>query len=64
MLAAVEHANRYAEVLRIHLPGPHPSLAPLLELGFHITYLETHVSSSSIPLFDARRYVTSGADLF
>jgi len=64
VLAAVDHARGYADVLHIHLPGPHPGLAPLLRLGFHITYLETHVSSASAPFFDPRRYVTSGADLF
>ncbi len=64
VLAAIDHASRNADVLRIHLPGPHPGLAPLLELGFQITYLETHVSSSGASLFDPHRYVTSGADLF
>ncbi len=64
VLAAVEHASGYASALRIHVPGPHPSLAPLLELGFHITYLETHVSSAGGQFFDPTYYVTSGADLF
>lgn len=64
VLAAVDYAGKNADVLRIHLPGPHRSLAPLLELGFHITYLETFVSSASGQFFYPTYYVTSGADLF
>ena len=63
VVAAVEWARPRAAVLRINVPGPHPSLAPLLDAGFHITYVETFVSSATEPFFDAQRYLTSGSGL-
>jgi len=49
--------------VRIDVPGPHPGLAPLLERGFHIIYVETFQSSAATPFFDARCYIPSGSDL-
>lgn len=56
--------QRAGEVrVRIDVPGPHPGLAPLLERGFQIIYVETFQSSASKPFFDARCYIPSGSDL-
>lgn len=56
--------ERSGEVrVRIDLPGPHPALAPLLERGFQIVYVETFQSSAATPFFDARCYIPSGSDL-
>jgi ribosomal protein S18 acetylase RimI-like enzyme len=64
VLAAVGWALQHAAtVIRIDVPGPHPCLAPLLERGFHIVYVETFVSNTTLPFFDARRYIASGSDL-
>ena len=64
VLAAVGWAQSRARVLRIDVAGPHPCLAPLLEAHFRITYVETHLSSATTPLFDARCLIASGSDLF
>ena len=64
ILAAVHWALQRAEVLTIEVPGPHPCLALLLEGGFRISYVDTFVSSSDAPWFDARCYIPSGGDLF
>lgn len=64
VLAAVTWAVQRAEVIRIGVPGPHPCLAPLLERGFRITYVDTFVSTAKMPFFDARRYIPSGGDVF
>ena len=63
-LAAVQWASSRAEILLINIPGPHSSLARLLSIGFHITYVETFVSSTQQPFFDARCYIASGSNLF
>jgi hypothetical protein len=63
VLAAVEWAAERAPVVRLGVPGPHRSLALLLERGFHITYVDTFVSSASAPFFDPRCYIPSGGDL-
>jgi len=63
VLAAVNWASQRAEVLRIDVPGPHPCLATLLETGFRIAYVDTFVSTTDAPFFDARRYIASGGDL-
>ena len=56
--------ERAGEVrVRIDVPGPHPALAPLLERGFQIVYVETFQSSAATPFFDARCYIPSGSDL-
>lgn len=62
--AAVRWAAERAAVLRIDVPGPHPALAPLVEAGFRITYLETFLSSSGAVVFDPTRYLGSGGSLF
>jgi GNAT superfamily N-acetyltransferase len=64
VLAAVNWAREHANILLINVPGPHSSLIPLLNLGFYITYIETFVSTASIPFFDARCSISSGSDLF
>lgn len=65
-LAAVNWARKHAgaEILLISVPGPHPALASLLNVGFHITYVETFVSTAPTPFFDTRCYVASGSNLF
>jgi GNAT superfamily N-acetyltransferase len=64
VLAAVAWASQRADVIRVMLPGPHPALAPLLERGFRIAYVDTFMSGAPTPFFDARCYVPSGGDLF
>lgn len=64
VLAAVDWARERADVLLINVPGLHPSLTSLLDVGFHITYVETFVSTARTPFFDARCYIASGSDLF
>lgn len=65
-LAAVNWARKHAgaDVLLINIPGPHPVLASLLNLGFHITYVETFLTTATTPFFDARCYISSGSNLF
>jgi GNAT superfamily N-acetyltransferase len=65
VLAATKWVQQRAgEVrVRIDVPGPHPALAPLLERGFYIVYVETFQSSATMPFFDARCYIPSGSDL-
>ena len=64
ILAAVYWASQRADTLSIEVPGPHPCLAPLLERGFRISYVDTFVSTTNTPFFDARCYIPSGGDLF
>ncbi len=63
VLATVHFAVQKADVIRIDVPGPHPALAALLERGFHITDVDTFMSSATTPFFDARCYIPSGGDL-
>lgn len=63
VLAAVEWARVHCPTVRIFLPGPHPALAPLLDAGLRITYVDTYCSSAATPIFDPTRYVSS-FDLF
>jgi hypothetical protein len=65
-LAATYWARQQAgaDVLLINIPGPHPALAPLLNTGFHITYVETFLSTATTPFFDTRCYISSGSNLF
>ena len=63
VLAATRWAQQQAETVRIDVPGPHPCLAPLLERGFQIVYVETFHSTATTPFFDARCYIPSGSDL-
>ncbi len=62
VLAAVQWAQKHADVIRIDVPGPHPCLAPLLERRSRIVYVEQFVSSAHAPFFDARCYIPSGSD--
>lgn len=66
VLATVNWAHKHAGagVLLINVPGPHPALASLLNIGFHITYVETFLSTATSPFFDARCYISSGSNLF
>jgi hypothetical protein len=50
-------------MLRLFLPGPHPTLAPLLAAGLRITYADTYCSSAARPIFDPVRYIAT-FDLF
>jgi GNAT superfamily N-acetyltransferase len=63
VLAATAWAQRRAERVRVDVPGPHPSLAPLLERDFQIIYVETFHATAPTPIFDARCYIPSGSDL-
>jgi hypothetical protein len=63
VMAAAGWAVERAQVIRIGVPGSHPCLAPLLERGFRLTYVDTFVSTASTPFFEARRYIPSGGDL-
>lgn len=63
VLAAVDWARHHTNVVRIDVPGPHPGLTPLLNAGFHITEMETFLSTADVPFFDARCYIASGSDL-
>jgi GNAT superfamily N-acetyltransferase len=63
VFGAVRWAASHAKIVRIDVPGPHESLASLLDAGFIITYVETFVSSATAPFFDARLYVGSGGSL-
>jgi GNAT superfamily N-acetyltransferase len=63
VLAAVQWSQKQADAVRIDVPGPHPCLAPLLERGFRIVYVEQFVSSAQTPFFDPRCYIPSGSDL-
>jgi GNAT superfamily N-acetyltransferase len=62
--AAVAWALPLGPVLDLAVPGPHPALAPLLEAGFRITYVETFCASAPDGAPDPRRYLGSGGDLF
>src|SRR5207249_11985331 len=64
VLAAVAWARPRATVLRIDVPGPHPSLAVLLDAHFRIVDVETFVSTEHTPFVDPRRYSGSGGSLF
>ena len=64
VLAAAAWAHRLGSVLEVALPGPHPALAPLLEAGFRIHYVETFCASESASAVDPARYAGSGGDLF
>jgi GNAT superfamily N-acetyltransferase len=64
VLAATRWACQRARVLHITVPGPHPSLAPLLEAGCRIIDLDTFLASSPTPYLDPRRYLSSGGDMF
>ncbi|RIK47080.1 MAG: hypothetical protein DCC58_00970 [Chloroflexi bacterium] len=63
-LAAVRWASSQPEarLLRVALPGPHPALAALLEVGFRIVYVEQFMASAEAP-FDPRRYIPFGSGL-
>ncbi len=63
VLAAARWAAGHAARVMVNLPGPHPALAPLLELGFRITYVETFHTEAEAPYFDERRYIASGSTL-
>ena len=62
--AAVRWASGHGTVLRMDVPGPHPALAPLIEAGFRIAYVETLFASTAELFFDPTRYLGSGGSLF
>jgi ribosomal protein S18 acetylase RimI-like enzyme len=62
--ATVEWARPRAQAINISVPGSHAALATLLEARFQISYVETFLSSSDQPFFDARCYIPSGGTFF
>lgn len=63
VLAAVDQALQQADVVRLFVPGPHPSLALLIEKGFRIVYTDTFALAAEKPFFDEKRYIPSGDEL-
>lgn len=61
VLAAVAWGQQRTNRIRLDIPGPHASLAPLLSAQFRIVYVETFLTSA--PFFDARCYISSGSNL-
>lgn len=59
--AAVAWAAAHGSALRLPVPGPHPALAPLLEAGAQLVYIETFCSSADSGVADPRRYITSAS---
>jgi ribosomal protein S18 acetylase RimI-like enzyme len=62
--AAVGWARRRAGAIQISLPGSHAALGALLEARFQISDVETFLSSSDQPFFDAGCYIPSGGTFF
>ena len=62
-LAVTRWTQHWTKVVRIDVPGLHPSLAPLLESSFQIIYVETFHSTATTPFFDPHCYIPSGSDL-
>ncbi|MFN8591646.1 MAG: GNAT family N-acetyltransferase [Thermomicrobiales bacterium] len=62
-LAAVSWAAAHGSPIEIAVPGPHRALAPLLNAGFRLIYVETACLSAP-GLIDPTRYIGSGGDLF
>jgi ribosomal protein S18 acetylase RimI-like enzyme len=62
--AAVGWARQRAPAINISVPGPHAGLVTLLEARFRISYVETFLSSSDRPFFDAGCYIPSGGTFF
>jgi GNAT superfamily N-acetyltransferase len=63
VLAAVRWASDNAPRVMVNLPGPHPALAPVLDTGFRITYVETFHTTADAPFFDEHRYIASASTL-
>jgi len=61
--AVTRYAAERAPTLRLAVPGPHPILAPLVEAGFLIVYLETFLASEGAPPFDPTLYLPGGVYL-
>jgi hypothetical protein len=61
--AVIRYAAGRAPTMRLAVPGPHPALAPLVETGFLIVYLETFLASQGALPFDPSRYLPSGVYL-
>jgi hypothetical protein len=55
--AAVAWASQCAPVVRIPVPGPHPSLQPLLTAGFRMIYMKTFLTTTTDNLPDPSRYI-------
>jgi hypothetical protein len=63
VLAAVQWAQQHSSLLRIDIPAWHLSLPTLLEVGFHIIYVETFHLASETPFFDPRCYIAANSTL-
>jgi hypothetical protein len=64
LAAAISWAKTRAPAINISVPGPHAALAALLDARFQISYVETFLSSSDQPFFDAGCYIPSGGTFF
>ncbi|HJZ47713.1 MAG TPA: GNAT family N-acetyltransferase [Roseiflexaceae bacterium] len=62
--AALGWARSRAPAIQISVPGPHAALAALLEARLLIDDVETFLSSSDRPFFDAGCYIPSGGTFF
>jgi GNAT superfamily N-acetyltransferase len=60
-MAAVRWALERAPSVAIDIPASHPALAPLLDAGCRVTYVELFMGDE---FADTRRYLPSGSDLF
>jgi ribosomal protein S18 acetylase RimI-like enzyme len=61
--AVIRYAAERAPTIRLAVPGSHPILAPLVEAGFLIVYLETFLASEGAQPFDPALYLPSGVYL-
>jgi GNAT superfamily N-acetyltransferase len=60
VLAAVAWVRYRAPMFRLFVPGPHPALAPLLDGGLRITYMDAFCSSdSAASLFNPACYIAT-----
>jgi hypothetical protein len=62
--AAARWASGRAAAVRVSVPGPHPSLGPLLAHGLQIHDLDLFCSTPGWRFVDVRCYLPSGGDLF
>jgi hypothetical protein len=57
--AILRWSRRFAGVVHVGIPGPHPSLPKLIRAGFRIKFVETYCCSNPTDLFDPRTYIPS-----
>jgi ribosomal protein S18 acetylase RimI-like enzyme len=61
--AAMAWASTRGPLVTIGVPGPHPSLGPLLQAGASITYVEQFLSTHE-PFADPRRYLPADSGAY